>query len=491
MMRALRIAALFVTAFALAGCGGAEEAATGDGAKIVPASAPVFISVDSDLSSSQWQTVDDLLRKFPARPQVLSWLRSTLREENLDYEQDVKPALGEEIDLVWIDFADGGRNVVGLTQPKDEEAFRRLVAKSDASGDDVVLREFRGWTIFAQSEEAIERFRDAAVRPGDKLADEGVFKDALAELPDSALVKAYASGESLTQLLGRVFGGFGGGWRALPSDQRSEFIAAALAAEGDGLRLVGAQRAATEPKTKPTVFGSKLIDDVPGDAVAFLTFRGKDSFSTQARLSPLYRKSLKQFERELGGVPLEQLFAIFDEEVALYVRPGTPFPEVTMLVAVDGEPAESKAFKNVDTVMKVITQFRAAQPCHAPTVEDGVTVACVAFDKIEVRYAGFDGKVVVTTGQSPVTELRAAGGKLPDADAFKGSREAADVPDETAGFLWLDVAKAVPMITGLARAADNPLPAQVRANLAPLTSFVAWADAEGRTTSFSAFAEID
>jgi hypothetical protein len=490
-MRALRVIALVVLACALAGCGAEEKAATGGGAEVAPASAPVFISIDSDLGSSQWPTVDDLLHEFPGRPQLLNWLRSTLREEGLDYEQDVKPALGKEIDLVWLDLADGADNVVGLTQPKDEEAFRGLIAKSDASGDDVVLREFRGWTVFAESEETIERFRDAAVQPGDKLADDGVFKDAMAELPDSALVKAYARGENLTRLLQQAVGSVGDVF-SLTSEQRPEYVSAAFAAESDGLRLVGATRAETEPKTKPTVFASTLIDDVPGDAIAFLTFRGNDSFAKQVRSSPTYRRNLKELEREFGGVPLEQLFAIFEAEVALYVRPATPFPEVTLLVAVDSdEPPEEEAFLNVDTVMKVMMQFRDAQPCHAPKVEDGVTVSCVAFDKLEVRYAGFDEKVVVTTGQSPVAELRAGGTKLPDAEAFERAQRAADMPDETASFLWVDVAKALPMLTGLAQAAEDPIPPEVRANLEPLKSFVAWADAEGRTSSFSAFAEID
>jgi hypothetical protein len=489
-MRALRFTVLAVLAFTLVGCGADEKAATGGGAEIVPASAPAYISIDSDLGSSQWQTVDDLLRKFPGRAQLLNWLRSTLREEDLDYEQDVEPALGEEVALVWLDFADGGDNVVGLTQPKDEAAFRRLVAKADASGDDIVLREFRGWTIFAESSEKIERFRDAAEQAGGRLADDGMFKDAMAELPDAALVKAYARGENLTRVLQQRLGSFGGGF-GFPSEQRPEFISAAFAAEGDGLRLVGATRAATEPKTKPTVFESTLIDDVPGDAIAFLTFRGDDAFAKQTRSSPTYRRSLGELQKMLG-LPIDKLLELFAGEVALYARPGTPFPEVTLLIPVaSDEPAEEAPFRRVDEAMKALTRLTPAQPCHAPRVEDGVTVACMDFGKVEVRYAGFDEKVVVTTGQSPVAELRAGGTKLADAKAFEDAKAAADLPDETAGFLWVDVAKAVPMLIGLAQAGDAEVPAKVRANLAPLESLVLWGDAEGRTTTYSAFVGID
>jgi Protein of unknown function (DUF3352) len=494
-MRALRFTVLVVLAFTLVGCGADEKAATGGGAEIVPASAPVYISIDSDLRSSQWQTVDDLLHEFPGRPQLLAGVRSLLSESGFDYERDVKPALGEEIDVVWLDFESGGENVVGLTQPKDEAAFRRLVEKGNREDPDnpLLLGEVEGWTVLADSRAKIDRFRDAAAKGG-KLADDAVFTDAMAELPEDALVRAYARGENLTRLLTRAFQeyqGTGTGQLPTPTDSRPEFIAAALAAEGDGLRLAGATRAETEPKTNATVFESTLLDDVPGDTIAFLTFRGDDAFAKQARSSPTYRRSLGELQKMLG-VPVDKLLELFAGEVALYVRPGTPFPEVTLLVPVaSDEPAEEAPFRRVDELMKALTRLAKAQQCHAPSVEDGVTVACIDFGKVEVRYAGFDEKVVVTTGQTPVAELRSGGTKLADAKAFKDAKAAADLPDETAGFLWVDVAKAVPILLGLAEAGDEEIPPEVRANLVPLKSLVLWGDAEGRTTSYSAFVGID
>jgi Protein of unknown function (DUF3352) len=496
-VRIARVALVAALAFALTGCGADEKAGTSGGAEIVPASVPAFISIDSDLNSSQWQTVDDLLRKFPGRAQLLAAIRSSLSDSGFDYEQDVKPALGEEIDVVWLDFESGGENVVGLTKPKDEAAFKRLLEKGNREDPDdaLLIGEVEGWTVLADSRAKIERFREAVGLP-DKLADDGMFTDAMSELPEDALVKAYAKGENLTRLVQQAFQEFQG-TGTLPSRlpfpfaQRPEFVTLALAAEGDGLRLAGATRAETESKTKATVFSSKLIEDVPGDAIAFLTFRGNDSFATQARSSPTYRRSLRRFQQELG-VPLDKLLELFDSEVALYVRPGTPFPEITFLIPVESdEPAEEAPFRSIDQLMKALTRSTTAQPCHAPTVEDGVTVACVRVGKVAIRYAGFDEKVVVTTGQSPVAELRSKGEKLPDAESFKQAKAAADLPDETAGFLWVDVAKAVPMLLGYAEAADEPIPPAVRANLEPLRSLVIWGDSEGRTTSFSAFLGID
>ena len=57
--------------------------------------------------------------------------RTSLRSDaGLDYEKDVEPALGPELDLVWLDFANDGENVVALMQPDDPEAFQRVVARA-------------------------------------------------------------------------------------------------------------------------------------------------------------------------------------------------------------------------------------------------------------------------------------------------------------------------------------------------------------------------
>jgi hypothetical protein len=47
------------------------------------------------------------------------WLKEN---SGLDYEDDIKPALGDEVDLVWLDFGTPARTW-SLTTPKDEDAF--------------------------------------------------------------------------------------------------------------------------------------------------------------------------------------------------------------------------------------------------------------------------------------------------------------------------------------------------------------------------------
>src|ERR671933_1454605 len=63
----------------VAGCGGTTKSGVSgeSGASKVRSGALAYVAVDSDLASSQWKQVDDLLEKFPGHDQ---WLRSLERE---------------------------------------------------------------------------------------------------------------------------------------------------------------------------------------------------------------------------------------------------------------------------------------------------------------------------------------------------------------------------------------------------------------------------
>lgn len=480
-MRVLRLGLLVALALAVSGCGSKKQVSASGGAEIVSATAPVFVSIDSNLSSSQWKQVDKLLRRFPISEQLTAQVRSSLREgSGLDYERDVKPALGDEIDLVWLDFENGGTNVVAVTKPKDADALKRMIEKGNKNPDQtVVFEEKDGWFVISNTQQKLDRFRQEA-ESGKKLSGDALFKDALAELPDDALVHIFVRGKSIVEGLQ----GFSGLTPLqLGADQRPEFLSAALTAEGSGFRLVGAGRAEKAPKTQIEPFKSKLLGDVPADAVAFLTFRGGKAFEQQLselEKDPTYKQGIQELQRMLG-VRLDSLLSLFTNEVGLYVRPGSPIPEVTLLL---DAPDEKEALARVNAAITALTHTVPAQPCH-----DGTN--CVDLNGVEVRTVAFDNKVVVTTGQGAISKLRSSGPKLGDDEGFKSARDAAGLPDTSTGFMWIDLQDGIPMILGIASASGTSIPAEIRVNLEPLGSFLAWAENDGRTGSFTAFLQID
>jgi hypothetical protein len=491
-VRLFRLALVGAAALTLTGCGASDKAASG-AAEIVPANAPAFVAVDSNADSSQWQQIEELLEKFPDGGQAIRMLRSSFEgDTKLDWEHDVKPALGDEIDLVWLDFQARGANLVAVTKPKDEEKLKAAVEKaneSDETNEQLIVGEFEDWLVLSDSQAKIDRFKQQ-VPEGDSLADDSTYEDATAELPDDSLVSVFARGRALLQVIEDTALLPTGSLFQLQAGQRPEFIAAAIAAQDEGMRFVTASRTEDQSADQVETFDSKLLADVPGDAVAFLAFHGGEVLDKQLQQlqgEAMAQGALEQFERMLG-LKIDAITGLFKNEVALYARAGTPFPEVTLLLEA---PNEQEALATVDNLM-LLTKAATGQPCQ-PEEQAGVTVKCVSFQGFSIRYAAFDGKVVVTTGAQSIEEIRSGGPRLTDDDAFKGARDAAGMPDETAGFFWLDFEDGLPLVFGLAEASgdSDEIPQEIRRNLEPLRSLVAWADSEGRTSSAELFLAID
>src|SRR5215210_2874216 len=202
-MRTRRPVILFLAllAFVLAGCGGGSTPA---GAKLVRAGVLAFVAIDSDLSSDQWQQLDTLSHKFPGRDKAIAQLKRSLTQQGVDYERDVKPALGPEVDIAVSGASLGSTNVVALTKPDDPDRFKALVAKlnaSDSSGDRAVFRQVDDWYALSDSQAAID---DVVKTSGTTLDDDESFSAALDKLPGEALVKAYVDGQQLNALIGKA-----------------------------------------------------------------------------------------------------------------------------------------------------------------------------------------------------------------------------------------------------------------------------------------------
>ncbi len=206
-------------------------------------------------------------------------------------------------------------------------------------------------------------------------------------------------------------------------------------------------------------YASKLLDRVPDDAFAFLSLQG-DGLRRQLeaiRENPLFAMGLRELEREYG-IELDEVLSVLDGEVAFYARAGLPMPEFTLLVATTNEARTKAALERL---------VRAVR------------------DELELSVSAMDGIVVVSTAPDPVDDLGESGDKLPDADAFKDALEAAGVPDQYTGLAYLDLTKVAVLIAAYAESAE------VRRNLEPLRSLVAFGTKEGDRVSARAFLEID
>ena len=488
MSRLRLLLPVLLLAFLVAGCGGgrtntsAGGSSIPDGASVVRAGLVGFVAIDSDTGSDQWQQLDKLAHKFPARAKAIAHIEQELAKHGVDYETDVKPALGPELDLAIASAGtEQSTRVVGLTRPDDPAKFEALVAKlnaSDSGGENAVFRQLAdGWYAISDSQAAI-----TSVLKGDQtaLADDDSFRQAVGKLPADTLVKAFLDGKRLSALASQAGAKVGSLDPSLLGLDNLDYVAVSASAEDDGIRI----RAASSGG--PAGGGeTKLAKGVPGDAFALFDFLGKGTTDQLGRL-----KSTPQLAPLLGelkeyGVTLDEVLALLQGEVAFYARPGGVVPELTLVL--DPQDA-SAALSTIDKLMEHLAAARGGKVESG--TQDGHPVKTVNLGNFAIHYGAVDGKVLLTSGMNGVADFGASGDRLPDSEDFKEANDAAGMPDSTGGFAYIDVKDVLPLLEGLSALSGESLPSDVTDNLRPLRSFLAWSEGGSDARTYDAFLEI-
>jgi len=500
-MRALISAAAVAAATVLtaAGCGGAGGApgsgGLGAGASVVPASTVAFVALDTDVSSGQWQAVDQLLQKFPAHDQLLSQLQQSFEQKtSLSWNDDVKPALGSELDLAVLPGAKP--QLVVLTQPADPAKFSALLArlKNDANGGGF-SRQIGGWTVASESSAALDAVQNAT----STLATDNTYEDATAHLAGGSLASAYANGAEAQQLLGSLPGqsqvtsttptgrgfrlGHGSGPPVAP--QEFQWGAADVVAVDGGLKVEVFARSAPPvaairqrsslAQTPIPPYTAHLVDEIPAGPLFVADFQvapGQLELADPTKL-PKPIQQLLQAAPQLSG----QLDSILGGETAIYVRPSLPVPEVTLVT----QPADTQAA--VVALDSVVSALKGAAA--------GAAGPLGALGSVQIYHALLGGELVVSTSQQGITDFRAAGQKLSADPAFVEAMQAAKVPQQTTGFVYVNLEATLPLVQGIAALAGVTLPTALQGSgLQPLRTLTAFANRTRDESSFTVFLAV-
>jgi len=488
-MRHVAAALALVVACLAAACGGTTGNGAGgigeSGASLVSSEAFVYASADGDLGSSRWQQVDTLLKKFPVRDRLLTEVKQGLAEHQVDYRRDIEPALGSEIDVAAVagtSLQDTSYAV--FTKPDSIEKAKALVQKLDAgSSSPSATRVVDGWLVVADSQNMIDSVLHGS---GSSLADTDRFKDAFGQLPDDALLKLYASGPGLSKLVGSLSGVAQTAAAGGSSSYKLDWVAVSAVAADDGIKLEADAKSANGVSLTGSAYASQLISGVPADALVFATFHGQSGFDPLSRLrqNPAFSQVLPQIEQALG-MPLENLVALFEHETALYVRRGPGLPEFSLVLEA---PDTQQTLTTIDRLAARVTKLAPAR--LGEENQGGLAVKTLNFGRVTVRWAGFDGRVLLTTSPTGIADYRSSGDKLADDSAYKDALSGAGAPDKTNGLLYVNVADAFRLIESYTGLAGGRIPAEVEPSLKPLSSFVAYGSSSGDLSKFAAFLEI-
>ena len=489
-MRAFRLVALVGLVLTLAaGCGGDEVTKSGsvpDGASFAPANTAAYAVVITDVESEQWAQADALLEKFPGRAKLIEGFTEDLAEDDLTWKEDVRPALGEDVHVVWLDFANDGENIVGYAKPKDKAKFEELI---ECCEEPLVHREIDGWTVFAETQALLTRFANA--RGDDSLADQDAFREAMERLPDDSLARAYAGGEQIEAAIERE--------SAKSSDLKQfrqlqknlgtiESLSFATTPRDEGVRMDAVF--ASSMDTQVESFSGDLAERLPGGALAYVSFGDlrdalRGFLDSAKENDPSFEQQRKQLETALGFSLEDDLFPLFSEEGAVAVyRSGDETPGVTLMLDVEDE---EKA-QNVINRLGALLQLSEGEGSVRKLTIEGVEVTQLSTGgEIGALFGVSDGALIAATTEAGFRAALDAENSLAEDAKFEQAKEAAELPDENLGFVYLNLQELLPF----AFEQDDSVDPEVRENTEPLQTALLYGEGDGNRVLLSGFLTIE
>jgi Protein of unknown function (DUF3352) len=498
MGRLIRLAALVALAFVLAGCGAKNEASSSvpAGADFAPASSVVFVTGVTDPNSSQWRKADELLGRFPGREKLLASLQKDLADDGLSWEQDVKPALGDDLNLALLSYEDVDHNYVFFTKPKDEAKFTKLLEAGDAA-DRQAHRKVDGWTVFADNEQSLDNFA-AAHSSGSSVSDEDAFKEAMKGLPDDAPLRGYVAAEPLYALI-RKEAESDSDTHAfktlLDSFGQLKYISLSSSAQDEGVAVQAGYES-----TKGMDIGSyvaELDSTLPAGALVYLSFGDLEQYfnqalSTAGNESPELGRQLRQIQEALGLSLKDDLLPLFSKEGAIAVyNASESAPDVLFALRVDEED------KATELINRLAAMAGLAGVEVRPLAIQGAQGKVFAYpeDDLTIYAVVGDGKVLVSNTRGRIATALGDGEKLSEDSVYEEALDASSAPDETSGFVYANLKLTIPALFGVLDAvseSDSPeaIPPDVRANVKPLRSAILYTKQDGDRTTLSGFVTI-
>jgi hypothetical protein len=454
----VRLAGVAVVAVLAAGCGGGGgSSSSSDADSLVPRDALAFVTIDTDTSSGQVSSALKILKKFPIEPRAEQQLRSSISQGGVNVNTITKSA-GPQVDVAVLNV-DGKQVPVGFAKPSDEKAFDAQLDKNHAKHQTI-----DGWTVFADKQATIDAVSN---RKGD-LSDDAAYQAAIKSLPGDAIARFYGSsaGEDAVRNAAK---------QSVPSGSLSAFPQAkwftgALTSQSGAFKLeVHTKSASTQALSKSNPLASKI----PSGAIVALALNGGGAAKA---LPPATQEQLSVLGQQLG-FDLPGLISVINGPVIAYVRPGIPFPEVT-IAARPVDPASASS-----AIGGLLARFASGAKA-VPKKVDGGTLNKLDLGPISLYYGVNDGQLVVTDSSNAVAELNGSVGRLSGDDVFKEAKDGAGMTDSAQTFIFLDVKDALPALSGFAQLANQNLPPEVENNLRPLRSALLFGSSDGAVGSF-------
>ena len=505
------LALLLVVGLAVAACGGGDsdkggaiaglsdgEGSVPEGADLLPADVPVLITLNTDLDSEQWQQAGAIAERFPGSQDVIDEALRGLAGEGLDFDEDIRPALGTEASIAVLELTTDGEDapVAAVLKPSEGAELESLLERNAADDPDdaPVWRVVDEWYMLADDEATL----DAVLAGADAspLSDDDRFKNVMESLPGDSLARIWVSPAVVDDALAQAAAENPDTFEAVQSmlgvgEGTFEGTGLALRAVEEGIALVGISKTSGAPV--PGSGPADILDLAPGGALAYVSLRDlRDSIDQIIDLAlehqPEAEMQLGQVEALLGLTIEDDLLPLFENEHAVYVRPGVPIPEVTIVLSPDDPAGAADLIKQ----LLAFAEIGGVDVESDTTDVGGVEVLRLSLEGTTVLIGSVEGHLVLTTAESGIADFGGADNLRSD-PRFAEASEAAGLPDETGGFVYVDVKGVVELVTlgGLLGAVDRDVDPEVLRNLEPLNALVMYGTASEDEQQFAGLLTIE
>jgi len=422
---------------------------------LVPIDAEAYLHIDLDPGSSQFSTARDLTSRLPHFGEIEQGIFSALGlGPRLDLRSDVAPWIGDE--AAFAELGGGTPQPLVLLAVKDRKAAQSFLTKLGPGKPRLVKNgsapflAYRNGLAYADLHGFLALGPAPAVRAAidtgrgrSKALSDSVQASAVRDsLPDQRLADAYFSPPGTQQLLA------GSGGLALQLDTFVDFgasdgIAAALFAHHNGLELqLHSALASTKGKANPTFFQAfpdfhpSLAGEFSPDTLLYLdiadpadTVRAllREAKGTAPGLVAAFNRVERQVRR--GGVDIEKgVLPALGNEAAIGAVSGPAGPYLTAVFkGVDEDRARVQMANLQAPLVAALAPGRTGQALSFDVKKLGDTVvrSVRISPTLNLAYAIFDGKLVVSTNPAGVRQAVQGGADLGGSDAFKAATSGA------------------------------------------------------------------
>jgi Protein of unknown function (DUF3352) len=178
---------------------------------------------------------------------------------------------------------------------------------------------------------------------------------------------------------------------------------------------------------------------VPKNAMAYVGVSGLDraarrilsisaaSGGAGARIQQILSARARDFSQRSGVNLQRDVLPLFRGEVAVWLASSVPAPYLTVIARTKNERRTRDALANLQAPIIQLFQPQSAQPGQAPTFgERDIGGGTHAFSLdlapgVQLNYAVFDGKLVISTNLQGVRAVKRGGGALADDGAYQST----------------------------------------------------------------------